>query len=145
MNNHKIDINILKEKAKNLSVLYVEDEELLRNNTAILLSKLFLNVEVAVDGKDGLDKYIHNKYDILITDISMPNMNGLELINNIRKINTDQEIIIMSAYTESVYTDQINSANVTGYIYKPVDMKQMFEMINISIDKLNSNEQKEKI
>ena len=123
--NTKTALELLKEKAKNISILYVEDEEVLRTKTGSLFNKLFKNVEMAVDGKDGLDKYLHNKYDIVITDISMPNMNGLELISNIRKNNLNQEIIIMSAYTESEYTDQINTANVTGYIYKPVEINQM--------------------
>ena len=136
-NDTKTTVKLLKEKAKNMSVLYVEDEEFLRITTSGFLSKLFQNVEVAVDGKDGLDKYHHNKYDIVITDISMPNMNGLELINNIRKNNPHQEIIIMSAYTESEYTDQIDTADVAGNIYKPVEINQMLEILSISIDKVN--------
>ncbi len=133
----KITIKLLKEKAKNTSVLYVEDEELLRNKTGSLLAKLFQNVEVAVDGKDGLDKYLHSKYDIVITDISMPNMNGLELISNIRKNNPHQEVIIMSAHTESDYTEQVKKADVADYIYKPVEINQMLEVLSSSIDRLN--------
>jgi YesN/AraC family two-component response regulator len=136
-NNTRITIELLKEKAKKMSVLYVEDEELLRNKTGAMLSKLFQNVELAVDGEEGLDKYLHNKYDIVITDISMPNMNGLEFISNIRKNDLHQEIIIMSAYTESEYTNQIDTANVTGYIYKPVEINQMLKILNTSIDKVN--------
>jgi len=127
----------LKEKAKNISLLYVEDEEHLRNTTASMLSKLFQNVAVAVDGKDGLDKYLHNKYDIVITDISMPNMNGLELISNIRKHNLQQEIIIMSAHTESEYTNQGETADLIDYIYKPVEINQLLEVLNNSINRLN--------
>jgi YesN/AraC family two-component response regulator len=136
-NDTKITIALLKAKAKKISVLYVEDEELLRNTTSSLLNKLFQHVEVAVDGKDGLDKYFHNKYDIVITDILMPNMNGLELISNIRKNDLQQEIIIMSAYTESEYIDQAKTVNVTGYIYKPIEMNQMLKVLSSSIDKLN--------
>ena len=130
-------IKLLKEKSKKMSALYVEDEEDLRISTASFLRKLFQNVETAVDGKDAFDKYLHNKYDIVITDISMPNMNGLELISNIRKINLYQEIIIMTAHTESKYTNQINTANVAGIIYKPVDINQMLEILSISCDRLN--------
>ena len=131
-NNTKTTIGLLKEKAKNISVLYVEDEEILRITTADFLSKLFQKVEVAVDGKDGLDKYLHAKYDIVITDITMPNMNGLELISSIRKYNLHQEIIVMSAHT-----DQVNTADVAGFIFKPVEMNQMVEILVISIDRLN--------
>jgi len=136
-NNTKVTVEFLKEKAKKLSVLYVEDEELLRNTTTAFLRKLFQNVEVAVDGKEGLDKFTHNKYDIVITDISMPNMNGLELISNIRKKNLQQEIIIMTAHTESKYTNQVKTANVAGYIFKPVEINQMLEILSISIERLN--------
>ncbi len=138
INDINITIKLLKEKAKKVSVLYVEDEEVLRNKTGSMLSKLFKKVELAADGIEGLDKYICNKYDIVITDISMPKMNGLELISHIHKANPHQEIIIMSAYTESEYTDQINTANVTGYIYKPVEMNQMFEVLNNSLDRLHN-------
>jgi len=133
----QINLKTLMEESKNLTVLYAEDEELLRNNTSVLLRKLFQNVDVAEDGQDAFNKYLHNKYDIVITDISMPNMDGLELIDRIRQKSLSQEIIIMSAYTESSYTEQINTADVTGYIYKPVDMNQMFEILKTSIDRLN--------
>jgi YesN/AraC family two-component response regulator len=130
-------IGLLKEKSKNISVLYVEDEELLRNKTGSMLNKLFQNVDLAINGKEGLDKYLHNKYDIVITDISMPNMNGLELIKNIRKNDLHQEIIIMSAFTESEYSDKLKTADITGYIYKPVEIKQMIEVLSGSIDRIN--------
>ncbi len=131
-NDMKINLNVLKEKSKNLTVLYIEDEENLRTTTAFLLNKLFQNVDVAVDGKEGLDKYNAGKYDLIITDLSMPNMNGDELIANIRKVNLAQEIIIMSAYT-----DKVKEFDISGYIYKPVDLNQMLEVINCSVEKLN--------
>ena len=132
----KTKIELLKEKAKYFSILYVEDEETLRNKTAIFLSKIFKNVEVAFDGKDGLDKYFQNKYDIVITDILMPNMNGLELISNIRKKNKKQEFIITSAYTDQSYLTESIQLGVTGYLIKPLDFNNIIDVIEQSLDKL---------
>jgi len=133
---NKIKIELLREKAKYFSTLYVEDEEALRTKTAAFLSKIFKDVEVAVDGKDGLDKYLHNKYDIIITDILMPNMNGLELISNIRKKNKKQEIIITSAYAEQSYLTESIQLGVTGYIIKPLDFNNVIDVLEQSLDKL---------
>jgi putative nucleotidyltransferase with HDIG domain len=102
----------------------------------IFLSKIFKDVEVAVDGKDGLDKYLHNNYDLIITDILMPNINGLELISNIRKKNKKQEIIVTSAYTELSYLTESIKLGVTGYIIKPLDFNNVIDVIEQSLDKL---------
>ncbi len=132
-----MNINLLVEKAKGLSILYVEDEKILLENTAYLLNKIFTNVDVAIDGKEAWEKYINNKYDIVITDILMPNMNGIELISNIREHNQNQEIIITSAYTEQEYKDQATKYNVTCYIKKPINVDNMIATLSESIDKLN--------
>lgn len=136
--NIKTTTSFIKERAQKVSVLYVEDEEFLRNQTASLLNKLFKNVDIAVDGKDGLDKYFQNKYDIVITDLSMPNMNGLELISNIRKKNLHQIIIIMSAHKEPEDMGKVEINNEIEYIYKPVEMNQMLKILSNSIERLNT-------
>jgi CheY-like chemotaxis protein len=74
---NSINIHELIEKAKGISILYAEDEKELREKTAIFLNKIFTDVDVAADGKEALDKYLLRNYDIVITDIQMPNMNGL--------------------------------------------------------------------
>ena len=86
-----MDMVQLKNKAKKLSILYVEDEAEVRDRTVNLLSNFFPNIDVAVDGEEGLEKYLQNSYDIVITDILMPKMNGLELISHIREKNKKQE------------------------------------------------------
>lgn len=126
----------LKNKAKNISILYVEDEAEVRDRTVGLLNKLFSHIDVAFNGEEGLEKYLQNSYDIVITDILMPKMNGLELISHIREKNKKQEIIVISAYTDSEYLTQSIRLGVTGYIIKPVDINQMMDIFEQSIDKL---------
>jgi putative two-component system response regulator len=135
-NDTATNIKLLMERAKGISILYAEDEKDLREKTASFLKKIFMHVDVAVDGKEALDKYINNKYDIVITDIQMPNMGGLELISNIRKHNEQQEIIINSAYTETEFSDEAAKYNVTHYIRKPININEIVKILNDFIDKI---------
>lgn len=129
-------LDSIKEKAEDISILYVEDEPKLREEMLAFLSKIFTHVEAAADGREGLEKYIKNRYDIVLTDIQMPNMDGLELIREIRKINEKQEAIVISAYTESEYLIESIKLGVSGYIIKPMNFEQILKMLNQSIDKL---------
>lgn len=128
----------IKEKAQNISILYVEDEPKLRAEMLTFLSKIFIHVEVAADGAEGLEKYAKNRHDIVLTDIQMPNMNGLELIREIQKINESQEVIIISAYTEPDYLIESIKMGVTGYIIKPIEFEQILRTLQQSINKLET-------
>jgi len=138
MNDIQAKVELLKLKAKNISILYVEDEKNLRDNTALFFNKVFTDVDVAEDGKKGLAKYVNKKYDIVITDILMPNMNGLELIDNIRKYNEKQEIIITSAYTALAYLTESIKLGVTGYLIKPLDFTDILRVLEQSLDKIQA-------
>ncbi|WP_294960963.1 HD domain-containing phosphohydrolase [Sulfurimonas sp.] len=134
----KTKINLLKEKAGNLSVLYVEDELELRQGISSFLNKIFTNIDTASNGLEGLEKYTNKEYDIVITDIQMPKMNGLEMIKKIKEIKKQQEIIVVSAYTDSIYFTESISLGVTGYIIKPIDFPQILKMLDQSIYKLSA-------
>lgn len=137
-NEFKSKIESLKKKSKPLSILYVEDEQALREKIAIFLNKIFIDVDIASNGEEGLHKYIENKYDIVITDIQMPKMNGLELIQHIREINAHQEVIVISAYADPEYFTESIKLNVTGYIIKPINFEQILQILEQSIYKLNA-------
>ncbi len=131
-----IDIKSLRKKVKNFSILYVEDEKNIQKSVAKFLHKIFSHVDVADNGKEGLKKYIKKSYDIVITDILMPKMNGLELISHIRKKNKKQEIIVISANTDSENFIKAIQLEVTGYIIKPMNFDQTLSVLEQSIDKL---------
>lgn len=138
-NELKVLLESIKERAKNFSVLYVEDEKELREQMDTFLRKVFAHMEVAVDGEDGLKKYLQGKHDIVITDIQMPKMNGLELIKKIKETTQEQEIILVSAYTESAYMDEALKMGVTNYIIKPTDFVQILKVLEESIDKISAS------
>ncbi len=137
-NNKTKNINELIKKAKGISILYAEDEKNLREKTASFLKKIFTRVDAVVNGKEALNKYMNNKYDIVITDIQMPNMGGLELISNIRKLNEQQEIIINSAFTETEFTREAAKYNVTNYIRKPIELNEIVKILSDYIDKIKT-------
>jgi len=119
-------VKLLKDQANDLSVLYVEDEKELRESVTAFLNNFFSVVEEAVDGLDGLTKYKAFKdktdsyFDIVIADVNMPNMNGIELCKNIRSINKEQVIIIMSAHNDSTNLLSLVNINIDYFILKPI-------------------------
>ena len=125
-------IKQLKELAQDYTVLYVEDNEKVRNSVLHYLKSLFKKVDSAVDGEDGLSLYKDSVYDIVITDIEMPKMNGLKMASKIKEINEDQDILIVSAYSESNLFMESIRIGVSGYVIKPID----FQQINITLYKV---------
>ncbi|MCD4668431.1 MAG: response regulator [Sulfurimonas sp.] len=133
-----MDIQQLKIAAKGVTLLYVEDEDELRNSVERYLHKIFDNVTTAANGQEGLKLYQKEQYDLVLTDIQMPFMNGLEMAKEIKLINPNQEIIIISAYSETAYFIDAIGLNVSGYIVKPINYLQMTQALHKSIFNLNN-------
>ncbi|MCV6608924.1 MAG: response regulator [Campylobacterales bacterium] len=87
------------EELKELSILFVDDESMQRMLMDKILSKSFKSVDMAEDGIKALEVYRENsnKYDLVITDFTMPKMNGWELVQSILDINPEQKIVILTA------------------------------------------------
>jgi len=119
----------LKKLAQGISVLYVEDEPALRESVAVYLRKIFDDVRVGANGKEGLSSYQENAVDIVISDISMPIMNGIEMLQAIKALCPEQRCIITSAYTESQYFIDAIKLGVSAYIIKPIDYAQMNDVL----------------
>jgi putative nucleotidyltransferase with HDIG domain len=138
------DIKVFKNIAKNFTVLYIEDEVQLRESVLLYLKKIFINVTTANNGLDGLKAYKKSFFDIVITDVQMPYMDGLEMAKKMKNINPDQEIIIISAYSESSYFIDAIRMGISDYIVKPVDYIQMNNVLYKSVLKLKQfNENRE--
>ena len=133
----------LKALAKNISILYVEDDDALRENMAKYLNKFFLSVDTAKDGKEGLEFYKKNTYDLVMTDIKMPKLNGLDMAIQIKNINQNQNILIVSAYAETSHFTNSIKIGVDGYILKPIDYEQLnstLYKISYKIQQFKENE-----
>ena len=127
-----VNLSDLKKLANNLSILYVEDEQELRDTMEHYLKKLFSTLVTCTNGLEGLEAYQHGIFDVVITDLQMPHMGGIEMIEKIKAINPSQEILITSAYAETSYFMSCIKAGVSGYIIKPIDFEQFnFELYKV--------------
>ncbi len=115
--------------SKSMNILYVEDREDVRKQTLKLLKNFFNDIDIAVDGKFGLEKFKKNSYHIILTDLEMPVMDGLTMIKNIRKIDNDIPIIVFSAHSRTEYFLDAIKLGIDGYILKPYDLMQISELI----------------
>ncbi len=108
---------------KNITILYVEDEDEIRENTKRPIKYLCDNLLVASNGEDGLKLYKehHADIDIVISDIKMPKINGIEMCRAIKEIDNNQHIVFTTAYSESNYFIDAIEMQVDGYILKPID------------------------
>jgi len=130
-----VDLEKIIEYSQKMNLLYVEDNADAREMTSMILGDFFGEISVAVDGLDGIDKFRNNDYDLIITDINMPNMNGLEMIEKIREINQDIPIVILSAHNEDDFFINSIKLGVDGYLLKPIDLEQMITVLNRVIQK----------
>lgn len=105
---------------KNLKILYIDDEKFIRENAIEYLSFYSDNVYEACDGQDGLKKYEDIKPDIIITDIKMPKLNGLEMIKQIRKKDKTTKIIVATAFLETSYLIEAIELGLVKYLVKPI-------------------------
>lgn len=120
---------------KNLSVLFVEDHDELRKNTSEILKNFFKHVHCTIDGVEALDeynKYYHENlvyYDIILSDIEMPKLDGVELTRKIYDINRYQTVIILSAYDEPKYLLPLINLGIEQFIKKPIDYQELLKVL----------------
>jgi CheY-like chemotaxis protein len=119
----------LRHYTKHLSILYVEDDDKLRESTIFLFEPFFKETDSACDGQEGLDLYNKKQYDIVITDINMPKMNGIEMISKIKEINTEQKIVAISAHNESEILTDLIKAGVNSFILKPIILNEVINTL----------------
>ncbi|SFP93048.1 EAL domain-containing response regulator [Hydrogenimonas thermophila] len=111
--------------SKPLKLLFVEDNQDAREMTAMILEDFFDSITIAVDGVDALEKFKKSTFDIVISDVNMPNMNGLELFKKIREIDQSVSLIFLSAHNEENYFIESIHIGVDSYLLKPIDLEQL--------------------
>ena len=119
--------------AKGLRVLYVEDDDNLRLETSKIFERVFEMFDVASDGRKGLEAFKKSTYDLVITDLEMPYMNGIEMSRDMRLINKDISIVIVSAYSNSDYFIEAISMGVSHYILKPINMSDLIDTLYTAV------------
>lgn len=123
------DLKLLRQTATNFSILYAEDNEPLRNKAAKLLTKIFKNVYLAEDGQKGLEIFKKYKPQIVLSDIKMPHIDGLELAKEIRLISSDFKFIVMSAFDDKEHLYNAINAGVYRFLKKPVNISELSDTL----------------
>lgn len=110
----------MKKEFKNIKVLYVEDEENIRINAVSYFKRMFEVVYEASDAYEALDIFRKEKPNIIISDIKMPKMSGLEMIEQIREEDKEVQIIILTAFTQTHYLLKAVELGLVKYLIKPI-------------------------
>jgi len=120
--------NIL-DYSQDMVLLYVEDNEDAREMTTLIFEEFFKNIIVAVDGEDGYQKFLENDVDLIISDISMPNLNGIEMGELIRAKDKQIPIIFLTAHNDEAYFLSSIKVGISGFLIKPVDIGELVSLI----------------
>lgn len=121
-----------------LHLLYVEDDKDLAQSSEELLKPFFASMKVAYNGKEGLEAYQSGSYDVVITDIMMPVMDGKEMAREIRRINPDQAIIVMSAYEDVNHFRDLIEIGISKFISKPPAFQHLMNSIVSTATEVNN-------
>jgi len=124
-----LEIRKLLEFTKTLKVLYVEDNEDSVEAFCGLLENFFTDITLAFNGADGLEKFKGSSFDLIITDIKMPKINGIEMMQSIREIDEDIPLLVSTAYQDQEFLMSCIELGASGYLLKPINHKQLTRAI----------------
>ena len=121
-------------------ILFVEDEKVTRENYVMYLKMCFQEVYEADDGEKAYELYTKIKPDIMIIDINIPKLNGLELLKKIRQKDQITKAIMLTAHTDKIFLMDAIALKLTQYLVKPVDRKTLQEALITTIQELTNYE-----
>jgi diguanylate cyclase (GGDEF)-like protein len=120
---------------KDITVLYCEDEDDLRNVTGEVIKQFTKHVYLAENGKIGFDTFLkyQDEIDLIVTDVNMPELNGLEMARKIKEVNPNIPIIVATAFSNSSYLLEAIELGIDKYVLKPIDIKKLFSVMKQSL------------
>ncbi len=123
-------------KISNLTLLFVEDERDIRERYCQILAQKFDNIYQASNGEEAYTVFCNKRPNILIVDINMPKIDGLEFVKKIRTIDKNCKVIILTAHTKVEYLLKATELNLTKYLVKPVNRRELNEAIDLAMCEL---------
>ena len=127
---------------RDLTLLYVEDDTALREQFVRIFSSKFKKVYEAHDGEQALQNYSKFSPDMILIDINIPKINGLEVVEEIRKNDTNTPVVVLSAYSDQLKLLKAIKLGLSEYLIKPVPHKKLlslFESIGLKYEKKNDD------
>ncbi|MDZ4991862.1 response regulator [Clostridium perfringens] len=128
-------------------VMLADDENLILQGLENIIDWEELGLEVvnkASNGQEAIDRFNENPVDIVVTDINMPQVTGLELLKELKKINSDVKFIILSGYDDFSYAKKAIELGVENYILKPIDEEELEKTLRNTISKINQEKEDNK-
>lgn len=119
------------------TILFVEDEKALRENYVTYLKMFFREVYEARDGEEAYVLYKSKKPDIMIVDIHLPKLNGLDLLKKIRGQDHTTKAIMLTAHTDKAFLLQATELKLTRYLTKPISRKGLSEALDAAMEELS--------
>jgi YesN/AraC family two-component response regulator len=133
----------LKEKVeyiKSLSILFVEDEDCIVDMLTKTFRALHIDFDTARNGQEALEQIKNKKYNVIVTDVNMPVMNGFKLIKHVRdELKLTVPIYIMSAYAAIEYTNKATELGIEHYLKKPFDVINFINIVYEHKDSITTN------
>lgn len=118
--------------SRGLSVLFVEDDPIVSESTAKIINKFYKDVKVCASGVEAFEEYKKYNYDIVITDLNMEKMGGVELIQEIKKIKPQQSILVLSGFIDD-FASQLHELDISAVMLKPYRLsKLLYTLLKIS-------------
>src|SRR5512143_1200790 len=107
------------------TILVVDDEQIIRESASFILRKEGFTVEEAPNGKAAYEKFLEKTFDLVITDLEMPEMKGLELLSKIREVNPQTIVIILTAYGSLETAISALRLGASDYLLKPIEFDEL--------------------
>ena len=120
----------LKKKRKNIRLLLVDDDPNMQRMVALFLNKNSYELDIADNGRTALARLEKQKYDLVISDMQMPLMDGSELLQKMRSMKIKTPVILISAYTAMDMPNGIDTCNFADVLFKPFESSNLISTIN---------------
>lgn len=124
---------------KSKTILFAEDDKIINSQITEVLEMLFKKVFSVEDGKKAYEIYEEESPDIIISDIKMPKMNGLLLVEKIRKNDYQIPIILLTSYMEQELLVDAANLSIDGYIIKPIELNRLISVVNKAMQRVQNN------
>lgn len=128
----------IKTVLSNLKIIYVEDDDAIRNYICEFFKRFHTEIYCTSSAEEGLDLYKEHNPDIVITDINLPGISGIEMITQIRNSDKFTRAIVTTAYTNPEFTLQAIELSITRYLVKPLTSNNLLPAIQKAVEELNN-------